>query len=118
IAVADSSTSQLVSLLAISYTFGLDEKQKAKVGTIVQRLDHHNSYGANIFEQYPQNHNGYLWLILTIILLAGGTIVFVQFYRKRAVAKLFSTLSQRETLIIKLIADGKTNKEIASELNV
>lgn len=118
IAVADSSSSQLVSLLAISYTFGLDEEQKAKVDGIVQRLDHHNPYGANIFEQYPQPHNGYLLVIMGVVLLGAAAVVVVRLLRKRAVTKLFGSLSQRETLIIKLIADGKSNKEIASELNV
>ncbi len=118
VAVADSSSSQLVSLLAISYTFGLDQKQKAQVAMIIQRLDPHNPYGANIFEQYTQTHNGWLTIIIGVILLGGVAVVFVRFYRKRAVTKLFSSLSQRETLIIKLIADGKTNKEIAGELNV
>jgi DNA-binding CsgD family transcriptional regulator len=118
VSMADSSSSQLVSLLAISYTFGLDAKQKEEINAIVSRLDHHNPYGANIFEQYHQPHNSYLLIIIAVVLLAGGAVFIVRFYRKRAVTKLFTALSQREVTIIKLMADGKSNKEIASELSV
>jgi len=118
IAIADSSSSQLVSLLAISYTFGLDASQKAKVGSVVQRLDHKNPYGVNIFEQYPQSHTGIIALVAALVLSGACAIVGIRFYKKRAVAKLFGSLSQRELTIIKLIADGRSNKEIASELSV
>ncbi len=116
--LADSSSSQIVSLLAISYTFGLDEKQKERIGAIVSRLDKHNAYGANIFEQYQRPPFWYIAAGVMLVIVATVSMLLVRLYRKRKALKMFSTLSQREVVIIKLIANGKSNKEIANELNV
>jgi DNA-binding CsgD family transcriptional regulator len=119
IALADSSSCQLVSLLAISYTFGLNEKQKEKISVIVGRLNHQNPYGANIFQQYPLPHANYAPVIVAgVLIIAAGIVMIIHVYRKRKVLKIFRALSQREATIIKCIADGKSNKEIAAELNV
>ncbi len=118
--LADSSSSQLVSLLAISNTFGLSDRQKERIANTVEKFNRQNPYGANIFEQYKKTGPGYILVIAALLLIVTGVfvIIAIQTRKKNTALKIFKTLSQRETTIIKFIADGKSNKEIAAELNV
>lgn len=116
--LADTTPSQLVSLLAISSTFGLDEGQKSKVSTIVARLDKSNPYGQSIFEQYKQNSVWYFFVPAILLSCIAAVIILFRYRKKKAAVKLFNSLTQRELIIIKHIINGKTNKEIAAEFNV
>jgi DNA-binding CsgD family transcriptional regulator len=118
IATADSCNSELVGLLALYSTFGLTGKQKSKIGNILARYDKTNPYGNKIFEEYKPAETRVLVLLvfLTMVLLAG--YIGYRIVTKRKAAKLRSVLSQRETSIVQLILEGKTNKEIANTFNI
>ena len=118
IAEADGSTSQMVGLLAINRTSGLDETQKEQVRNILARYDHHNPYGAHIFQEYKSTNYWKLYLAGGMVLIAGALLYGYRYYKKRAILKIWRELSQREMDIVGLILSGKSNKEVAQALSI
>ena len=118
IAAAGRSASQLVGLLAISHTSGLNEAQKEQVHDLLARYDQHNAYGTHIFREYRDTNYWKLYLaggaLLVIVLFLYG----YRFYKKRAISLIWRELSQREMDIVGLILSGKSNKEVALALNI
>ena len=118
IAIADTSTSQLVGLLAISRTDKLSEGQKEKVSDLLARYDQHNAYGAYILQEYRTTNYWKLYLAGSILLVAALLIYGYLFYKRRVILKIWRELSQREMDIVGLILSGKSNKEVALALNI
>jgi len=118
ITTADSCTSELVGLLAVYSTFGLNAKQKSAIGKILNRYDKTNPYGNRIFEEYKPTENRVLVLLICLVMLLSVGYIGYRIVTKRKAAKLRSVLSQRETTIVQLILDGKSNKEIAAVFNI
>ena len=117
ISTARQSHSEIVGLLAIYSCFGLSAKQKEEIADILGRYHKENPYGTRIFEEYRTDHN--LILLLVLILMILFFLLFgYRIYRKRVMAKISQTLSQRESGIARLILEGRSNKEIATELNI
>ena len=56
-------------------------------------------------------------MLIIVLLLAGSLLAFKE-YKKRRLAKIIQSLSQREVNIVRHIQAGKTNKEIAAILNI
>lgn len=116
--VADSCTSPVVGLLAVHSAFGLSAKQKSRINKILDRYDKSNSYGNRIFQEYKSASNaGSVLLIFFIFLLLSSYMGFIIF-QKRKSARLKRLLSQRETSIVLLMLEGKSNKEIANTFNI
>ena len=118
IATADSSTSQLVGLLAISRTDKLSDRQKEKVSDMLAHYDQHNAYGAHIFQEYRATNYWKLYLAGGVLLFAALSLYGYLFYKRRAILKIWRELSQREMDIVGLILSGKSNKEVALALNI
>jgi len=118
IAIADTSTSQLVGLLAISRTYKLSDGQKEKVGDMLARYDEHNVYGAHILQEYRTTNYWKLYLAGGVLLAAALSFYGYLFYKRRAILKIWRELSQREMDIVGLILSGKSNKEVALALNI
>jgi len=118
IASAARSGSQLVGLLAISHTFGMNEAQKEQVRSILSRYDQHNAYGAHIFQEYKDGNYWKLYLAGGILLVAALAVYGYRSYRKWTVLKIWHELSQREMDIVGLILSGKSNKEVALALSI
>jgi DNA-binding CsgD family transcriptional regulator len=118
IAVADTSTSQLVGLLAISRTDKLSDGQKEKVSDLLARYDEHNAYGAHILQEYRATNYQKLYLVGGILLVVALLVYEYLFYKRRAILKIWRELSQREMDIVGLILSGRSNKEVALALNI
>ena len=118
IAMADSSASQLVGLLAISRTDKLSDGQKEKVSELLARYDQHNAYAAHIFREYRLTNYWKLYLAGGVLLVAALSLYGYLFYKRRAILKIWRELSQREMDIAGLILSGKSNKEVALALNI
>lgn len=118
IAAANKSTSQLVGLLAISHTDKLSDGQKEKVSDILAHYDQHNAYGAHIFQEYRSANYWKLYLAGGVLVVAVFSLYGYRFYKRRAIAKIWRELSQRETDIVALILSGKSNKEVAMALSI
>jgi DNA-binding CsgD family transcriptional regulator len=118
VSVAGRSTSQLVGLLAISRTDGLNGEQKEKVHDILARYDLHNAYGTHIFQEYRDANYWKLYLGAGILLIATLSVYGYRFYKRQAVLKIWRELSQREMDIVGLIISGKSNKEVALALSI
>jgi len=118
ISIADKSTSQLVGLLAISHTAGLNEEQREKVRELLTDYDQHNAYGAHIFQEYRNTDYWKLYLAGGILLALALSLYGYLLYKRRAVLKIWRELSQREMDIVGLILSGKSNKEVALALNI
>ena len=118
ISIADTSTSQLVGLLAISRTDKLSDGQKEKVSELLARYDQHNAYGAHIFQEYRTTNYWKLYLAGGILLASALLLYGYYFYKRRAVLRIWRELSQREMDIVGLILSGKSNKEVALSLNI
>jgi len=118
ISIADSSSSQLAGLLAISRTDKLSIGQKEKVTDLLSRYDAHNAYGAHILQEYRSTDYWKLYLAGGILLAAALLLYGYLFYKRRAVLKTWRGLSQREMDIVGLILSGKSNKEAALALNI
>ncbi|HMT30238.1 MAG TPA: LuxR C-terminal-related transcriptional regulator [Bacteroidia bacterium] len=116
--VADSSTSPVVGLLAVHSAFGLSSKQKSRINKILDRYDKSNSYGSRIFEEYKPAGNAYSTVLIILILLVFSSYMGIRVFQKHKSAKIKSLLSQRETSIVQLMLEGKSNKEIASTFNI
>jgi DNA-binding CsgD family transcriptional regulator len=114
----EHDSSELVGLFATYSMFALNAEQKARISTALKRYHANNPYGSRIFEEYKTN--SYRFLISLVAFIA--TLTFGWFlygsYKKNRVAKISQALSQRESNFVRLILDGRTNKEIASELNI
>jgi DNA-binding CsgD family transcriptional regulator len=118
IATAGKSTSQLVGLLAISHTSGLNEEQKERVHDLLARYDQHNAYGAHIFREYKDTNYWELYLAGGILVIIVFTFYSYRLYKKRAISLVWRELSQREMDIVGLILSGKSNKEVALALSI
>jgi hypothetical protein len=118
ISIATKSTSQLVALLAISRTDGLNNVQKEKVHDILARYDHHNAYGTHIFQEYRDLNYWKLYLAVVILLIVALSVYGYHFYKRRTILKIWRELSQREMDIVGLILSGKSNKEVAMALSI
>ncbi len=118
ISIADSSTSQLVGLLAISRTDKLSEGQKEKVSDLLARYDAHNAYGAHILQEYRATSYWKLYLAGGVLLALALSLYGYLFYKRQAILKIWRELSQREMDIVGLILSGKSNKEVALALNI
>jgi hypothetical protein len=118
IAIADSSTSQLVGLLAISRTDKLSDGQKEKVSDLLGRYDRHNAYGAHILQEYRTTNYWKLYIAGGILLASALSLYGYHFYKRRVILKIWRELSQREMDIVGLILSGKSNKEVALALNI
>jgi len=118
ISIADSSTSQLVGLLAISRTDKLSDGQKEKVSDILVHYDQHNTYGAHILQEYRTTNYSKLYLAGGVLLVAALLLYGYLYYKRRAILKIWRELSQREMDIVGLILSGKSNKEVALALNI
>jgi DNA-binding CsgD family transcriptional regulator len=118
ISIADTSTSQLVGLLAISRTDKLSDGQKEKVSDLLARYDQRNAYGAHIFQEYRATSYWKLYLAGGVSLLVVLSLYGYLFFKRRAILKTWRELSQREMDIVGLILTGKSNKEVALALNI
>jgi len=118
IAIANTSTSQLVGLLAISHTDKLSDGQKEKVSDILTHYNQHNVYGAHILQEYRTTNYWKLYLTGGVLLVAVLSLYGYLFYKRRAILKIWRELSQREMDIVGLILSGKSNKEVALALNI
>jgi DNA-binding CsgD family transcriptional regulator len=118
ISIADTSTSQLVGLLAISRSDKLSDGQKEKVSDLLARYDQRNAYGAHIFQEYKTTNYWKLYLAGGVSLVAALSLYGYVFYKRRAILKIWRELSQREMDIVGLILSGKSNKEVALALNI
>ncbi len=119
IAIADTSASQLVGLLAISRTDKLSDGQKEQVRDLLARYDAHNVYGKpHIFQEYRTTNYWKLYLAGGVLLVAALSLYGYLFYKRRAILKIWRELSQREMDIVGLILSGKSNKEVALALNI
>ena len=118
IAIADTSTSQLVGLLAISRTDKLNDGQKEKVSDLLAHYDQHNAYGAHILQEYRTTNYWKLYLAGGVLLVAVLLIWGYLFYKRRAILRIWRELSQREMDIVGLILSGKSNKEVAPALSI
>ena len=118
ISAADRSASQLVGLLAISRTEGLNDEQKKKVSSILGRYDQHNAYGAHIFQEYQNTDHRGLFLMGGILLAVALSLYGYRFYKQQTNLKIWRELSQREIDIVGLILSGKSNKEVALALSI
>jgi DNA-binding CsgD family transcriptional regulator len=118
VTLSSKSSSELVSLLAVHSTFALDKKQKQKIKNALEKFDGMNGYGSKIFPEYLNDDRRYTnGLIIFAFVLIGGIFSY-RIYMKRKIKKLNQLLSHREISIVQSILDGKTNKEIANELNI
>ncbi len=112
------TSSELVSLLSIYNEFGLNRKQKETIRGIVKNFNHENAYGGRIFEEYAsQVTNPWMWSLPVLVFFI-TLIIAWRIYKKRYRSKIQQRLSQREIKIARMILDGKSNKEIAMELNI
>ena len=119
IATADGSLSQLLGLLAISRTYGLNTDKRHHVSDILAGYDQRNPYGAHIFQEYRADANYWkLYLAGCVLVIAAVTVYGYGFYKRRAISKVWRELSQREMDIVRLILSGKSNKEVALVLNI
>ena len=118
IAIADTSSSQLVGLLAISRTDKLSDGQKEKVGDLLARYDQHNAYGVHILQEYRTTNYWKLYLAGCVLLVLALSAYGYLFYKRRSILKIWRELSQREMDIVGLILSGKSNKEVALALNI
>ena len=119
VAIAGRSASQLVGLLAISHTSGLNEEQKEHVRSILARYDPHNPYGAHLFKEYRDDSRYWkLYLAAGVLLVVVLSVYGYRFYKKQIISKIWRELSQREMDIVGLILSGKSNKEVALALNI
>jgi DNA-binding NarL/FixJ family response regulator len=116
--LADSSTSPLIGLLAISRTYKLSDAQKEKVTNLLAHYDQHNTYGAHIFQEYRTANYWKLYLAGGVLLIATLSGYGYLFYKRRTILKIWRKLSQREMDIVGLILSGKSNKEVALALNI
>ncbi len=116
--IARTSSSELVGLLAVHNTFGLNGEQKAQLRQIVKRFNPENPYGNRIFENYASAGNAVLMWAVFIVIFLIALIVGLRIFKARYRSKIHQSLSQREIKVARLILDGKTNKEIATELNI
>jgi DNA-binding CsgD family transcriptional regulator len=115
--LADKNTSELVSLMAIHYSFGLNNKQRGKIKNTLSRFNKTNPYGNRIFAEYLKPDNRYIYLLIIVSALI---LVFFGYrvYKQRKAAKISMMLSHREASIARFILNGNTNKEIAIQLNI
>lgn len=114
----ENAHSELAGLFAAYSSFGLTRKQRNLISKALARYHETNSYGSRIFEEYKNRSNNIF--VLLFLLVAIPVIVWFGYgaYKKRRTLALRQSLSQREANIARLILDGRTNKEIASELNI
>jgi DNA-binding CsgD family transcriptional regulator len=117
VATTENARSELVGLFAAYSSFGLNGKQKKRIGKALDRYRKNNPYGSRIFEEYKKGDDLVLIIFLLIGFLVAGWFGYGA-YKKRRTLALRQSLSQRETNIARLILDGRTNKEIALELNI
>src|SRR6202044_1550099 len=89
ISIADTSTSQLVGLLAISRTDKLSDGQKEKVSDVLARYDQHNAYGAHIFQEYRTTNYWKLYLAGGILLASALLLYGYHFYKRRAILRVW-----------------------------
>jgi DNA-binding CsgD family transcriptional regulator len=118
ISTAEISTSQLVSLLAISHTDKLSEAQKEKVTDLISHFDPHDGYGVHIFQEFRTSNYWRLYIACGVLLIATGLLYGYRYYKRQSVLKIWRGLSQREADIVGLILSGKSNKEIALALSI
>jgi len=118
ISIADRSASQLVGLLAINHTAGLNALQTEKVHDILNRYHQHNTYGTHIFQEYKSMNYWKLYLAGGFLLMAVLSLYGYRFYKRRIILKIWRELSQREADIVGLILSGKSNKEVALALSI
>jgi DNA-binding CsgD family transcriptional regulator len=118
ISIADRSTSQLVALLAISHTAGLNAGQAEKVRDILSQYDQHNPYGAHIFREYRNANYWKLYVVAGALMVAAFSFYSYRFYKRQALLRIWRELSQREVDIVGLILSGKSNKEVAQVLSI
>lgn len=116
ISTAQNSKSELVGLLAIYSGFGLSADQKQEVSRLLRHYDKSNSYGGKIFEEYAST--GTRTLILLGFVFVISCLLLYNWNKKRTVKKISQSLSVRETKIVQQILEGKSNKEIAADLNI
>lgn len=118
VATTENARSELVGLFAAYSSFGLNRKQKNSISKALDHYQKNNLYGSRIFEEYQGRGNDVLLIIfLLVILLVIGWFGYGA-YKKRRTLALRQSLSQREANIARLILNGRTNKEIALELNI
>jgi len=118
ISIAESSTSQLVSLLAISHLDKLSEMQKEKVTDLLSHYDPHDGYGAHIFQEFRTSKYWKLYLSGSVLVVLACLLYGYRYYKQRSVLKTWRGLSQREMDIVGLILSGKSNKEVALALSI
>jgi DNA-binding CsgD family transcriptional regulator len=118
VATTENARSELVGLFAAYSSFGLNGKQKNRIGKALVRYQKNNPYGNRIFEEYKNRGNDLLLVIFVLIVFPVAGWFGYGAYKKRRTLALRQSLSQRETNIARLILDGRTNKEIALELNI
>ncbi|MBS1597342.1 MAG: helix-turn-helix transcriptional regulator [Bacteroidetes bacterium] len=116
--IARTSSSELVGLLSIYNEFGLNHEQRKTLRDIVKRFNPDNPYAGRIFEDYNQPPNGwFLWAAIIFALII-ALIAARRIFKKKRLSKIQQSLSQREIKIARLILEGKSNKEIAMDLNI
>lgn len=115
---SEASSSELVSLLAINTTFGLNEVERKHAIKILKKIAKNNPYGIKIFKEYQSKSNLPLLIVVSAFLLVVIVFVIAIVYKKNKKIKTLNSLSQRELQIAKLLLASKTNKEVATELNV
>lgn len=118
LAIAKTSHSELVNLMAIHYLHGLNGSQKSELEDILDHLDKNNPYGTRIFREYQSPRNWVLYALAGLILLGIALLLGNHFYKKHVIHRVHQILSQREVHIVTLILSGKSNKEIAAILNI
>jgi DNA-binding CsgD family transcriptional regulator len=115
---AEKSRSELVGLLAVYSSFALSAGQKSSITSILKRYNKDNPYGSKIFEEYKNQYSKVLFFLILLIFVLTGVLFAYRLYKKRMIVKISQSLSQRESSIVRLILESRTNKEIASDLNI
>ena len=116
--LGETSNSELLNLLAIHYTGNLTDAQKSRVNSILAKTKKESAYGAGIFREYQSSYDWALFLAAGLILALTIAYAGYYFYRQRVGSKIRKILSQREIDTVKLILEGKSNKEIATVFNI
>lgn len=118
IRLSKKSRSEVIALLSVHLMFGLNSSQKARVAGILSRLDQSNPYGERIFKEYAKDRFWIFFFIFLSIGTAMGIPLSLKYYRNRLMSKSLQTLSLRELSVIRLLMEGRTNKEIAAMLSI